>query len=544
MFYAPTEQDHDDFVQFCQLLSNRVAQVVIQSRLGKKIRTEMLAPSGKNDWFNLNIQEWPEVNEVMSNSLENKYLPELKKLSIVISLKTVDGSSLMLEIWELSYDQNKVDSTVSIRNHLYHRMGVLLRSVICATRQTPVYKHYARNQHPDAFILCYQIRGDSPSKELLGADAKHYHLACLGCPFGTIHLNLYFRMNMVIETADPVFIREATADFQIASPMERLSATSAGDEFYYKKNLKSTPRDVPSYSTESYRTVAEHAMQSVPSADLNQNGICTKESDDDDDDEYKDALLDDADDCLNKNPFPRSAAACNDDTRWPNSEPNCPRTFTPSVMSSSEGNGFSPLPFERSLHSLLQDMQIDHLTDLANGQLTDHDQHRGSGLFGGMPSPPLVAVEDYTLWRQAEQYVNESQQQLVHCLASDSESDDDDADADQCPAFGARHNFAQLDYFYKQCKSAPANLGSFVRCVPRTFVARLHAGGVLQSNYVANSSALNSGDLLSQLTYFDSLKATFDAFVHSLQCDDDDEPDEDELEDDDRKNKASSTRHH
>ncbi|KRX70459.1 Autophagy-related protein 13 -like protein [Trichinella sp. T6] len=521
MFYAPTEQDHDDFVHFCQLLSNRVAQVVIQSRLGKKIRTEMLAPSGKNDWFNLNIQEWPEVNEVMCNSLENKYLPELKKLSIVISLKTVDGSSLMLEIWELSYDANKVDSTVSIRNHLYHRMGVLLRSVICATRQTPVYKHYARNQHPDAFILCYQIRGDSPSKALLGADAKHYHLACLGCPFGTIHLNLYFRMNMVIETADPV----------IPSPMERLTAASHG-EFYYKKSFKSTPHDVPSYSTESYRTVAE-AMQP---ADLNRNGICMKESDDDDEDEdeYKDALLNDDDDGLNKNPFPRSAAACNDDSRWPNSEPNCPRTFTPSVMSSSEGNSFSPLLFEPSFHSLLHDMQVDRLlfgTDLANGQLTDHNQQQQGGLFGGMPSPPLVAVEDYSLWRQAEQYVNESQQQLVHCLASDSESEDADADADHCPAFGGRHNFAQLDYFYKQCKSAPANLGSFVRCVPRTFVARLHAGGVLQSNYVANSSALNSGDLLSQLTYFDSLKGTFDAFVHSLQCDDDDdeEPDEDEL---------------
>jgi len=37
-------------------------------------------------------------------------------------------------------------------------MSTLLKSIIVASRFTPAYRHYVRNQGPDTFIFCYKVR--------------------------------------------------------------------------------------------------------------------------------------------------------------------------------------------------------------------------------------------------------------------------------------------------------------------------------------------------------------------------------------------------
>ncbi|CDW54480.1 autophagy protein 13 [Trichuris trichiura] len=173
-------------------------QIVIESRQGRRVRTMMRRVSRETDWFNLSVNESPEVTQVMKESLGERCMPDLHSVVLVISLRTTNGESLDLEIWKLSLDDQVIDPSVSVRSQLYHRMSVMLRSVLCASRSTPVYRQYAGRQASDSFVLCYQICTDPPPIEQLGEEAKSCPLGCLSSPFGTLRLTLQFRTKMVI----------------------------------------------------------------------------------------------------------------------------------------------------------------------------------------------------------------------------------------------------------------------------------------------------------------------------------------------------------
>ncbi|KFD55652.1 hypothetical protein M513_03400 [Trichuris suis] len=193
-----TDQGQSEFSRFCTFFANRMIQIVIESRQGRRVRTMMRRVSRETDWFNLSVNESPEVTQVLKESLGERCMPELHSVVLVISLRTTNGESLDLEIWKLSLDDQVIDPSVSVRSQLYHRMSVMLRSVLCASRSTPVYRQYAGRQASDSFVLCYQICTDPPPIEQLGEEAKNCPLGCLSSPFGTLHLTLQFRTKMVI----------------------------------------------------------------------------------------------------------------------------------------------------------------------------------------------------------------------------------------------------------------------------------------------------------------------------------------------------------
>ncbi len=87
-------------------------------------------------------------------------------LCVEISLKTVEGDSMVLESWVLSMREGS-DPSVRPNNTVYNHMGLLLKSLLCVSRAMPAYR-LSRRQGPDSFIICYRIYAGESDVSVLG----------------------------------------------------------------------------------------------------------------------------------------------------------------------------------------------------------------------------------------------------------------------------------------------------------------------------------------------------------------------------------------
>lgn len=76
-------------------------------------------------------------------------------LCVEISLRTVEGDSLVLETWSLAATESSEPSS-RVTYTVYSRMSLLLKSIISVSRITPAYKLSGR-QGADSFVLCYRV---------------------------------------------------------------------------------------------------------------------------------------------------------------------------------------------------------------------------------------------------------------------------------------------------------------------------------------------------------------------------------------------------
>lgn len=84
-----------------------------------------------------------------------------------ISLRTVDGDKMILEIWSLSCNKQLIDKQERFSHSIYNRMGTLLKSLILVTRSTPAYK-LSRKQSTESYKIFYHIFTGLPSIHNLG----------------------------------------------------------------------------------------------------------------------------------------------------------------------------------------------------------------------------------------------------------------------------------------------------------------------------------------------------------------------------------------
>lgn len=124
------------------------------------------------DWFfffqfNLAIQDVPEVLTEAKRALSNEFFNSSIPLCIEISLKTVDGDTMVLEMWSLGLVPEQPDPSVRVTYTVYNRMGILLKSLLSISRITPAYK-LSRRQGPDSYIICYRIYIGEPQLHTLG----------------------------------------------------------------------------------------------------------------------------------------------------------------------------------------------------------------------------------------------------------------------------------------------------------------------------------------------------------------------------------------
>lgn len=190
-------QDKKDLDKFTRFLALKAAQIIVQSRLGGKVNTLCKPNSSGTDWFNLAIPDLPEVLAEAKRALCEEIVSSTIPLCIEISLRTVEGDTMVLETWSLGVLPEQSDPTIRVTYTVYNRMGVLLKSLLSVTRVIPAYK-LSRRQGPDSYVICYKIYMGEPQLHTLGDNYKHVRVGQLYTPVGTIHLSVSYRTKMTI----------------------------------------------------------------------------------------------------------------------------------------------------------------------------------------------------------------------------------------------------------------------------------------------------------------------------------------------------------
>ncbi|KAL7287501.1 hypothetical protein TKK_0018335 [Trichogramma kaykai] len=187
--------DRRDLEKFTKFLALKCAQIIVQSRLGQKVDVKC-KPLG-TDWFNLAIQDIPEVYMEAKKALCEDIVSSSLPLCVEISLKTAEGDRMVLEMWNLGVFPDRCDHNVRVTHTIYNRMSMLLKSLLSISRTTPAYK-LSRRQGADSYIICYRIFMGEPQVLNLGDNYKHLTVGQVPTPVGMIQLSVSYRTKMTI----------------------------------------------------------------------------------------------------------------------------------------------------------------------------------------------------------------------------------------------------------------------------------------------------------------------------------------------------------
>ncbi|XP_053624230.1 autophagy-related protein 13 homolog [Plodia interpunctella] len=219
-----TEADRLKLYKFIKILTLKVAQIVVQSRQGKKITQDynsaIAAENGQQpnlQWFNLSIPDEPEVNQDTDGVLNGEVVDALTKVfCIEISLRTSDGEGMVLELWTVKIIPSSADQNSSSVTTIYYRMSIMLKSTLSISRVTPAYK-MSRSQHKESYKILHKIYGGEPNIKLLGENYKHIKVSELRTPLGTILIEVVYRTKMTMLPEDKIKSAEAVTSSSTVS---------------------------------------------------------------------------------------------------------------------------------------------------------------------------------------------------------------------------------------------------------------------------------------------------------------------------------------
>ncbi|KAI8429352.1 hypothetical protein MSG28_000003 [Choristoneura fumiferana] len=206
------ESERSRLYKFTKILTLKVAQIVVQSREGKKVTRGCqesktldngpLSTSPANlQWFNLSIPDEPEVNYDTKRILNGEVVTALTNiLCIEISLKTIDGDEMVLELWTVKLAPC-IEAPITSVSTIYYRMSVMLKSTLSISRITPAYK-MARSQNNETYKIYHKIYGGQPNVDLLGGNHKEIKVSELHTPIGTILIEVMYRTKMTMLPGD------------------------------------------------------------------------------------------------------------------------------------------------------------------------------------------------------------------------------------------------------------------------------------------------------------------------------------------------------
>lgn len=260
-------QDRKDFDTFTKTFLHKSIQIIVQSRLGKKIKTES-NPLPTTDRFNIAINN---NNEVLAES--KKVLGEQtsvlsQTVCVEISLLTTEGDTMVLEIWCISLDVSQADLETQFSQTGYRRMGSALKSLLSTSRVTPAYK-LSRRHATGGFIICYRVSLGEPYFNILGDGYETAKVACVPTPYGTITVNVSYRTTMLIAPklrAKDVFSNLIDGHFQdgsIPRPPSRAQVKKTSKDIHlvcvFAQNVgvhkNDDPDDVPFISLLQQNTI-------------------------------------------------------------------------------------------------------------------------------------------------------------------------------------------------------------------------------------------------------------------------------------------------
>ncbi|KAL5012228.1 hypothetical protein ScPMuIL_010779 [Solemya velum] len=193
------QQDRKDLEKYTKFFIYKTLQIIVQSRLGEKIRTKSKPFSSGTDWFNLAVRDIPEVQAEAKKALSNQQPILGQNVCVEISLKTAEGDQMVLETWYIGMNTEQSDMNVRVSYTVYNRMSIALKSLFSVSRVVPAYK-ISRRQGAcsDDYVICYRIYGGNPQFFQLGEGYKMTKVGQVPTPTGTILINLAYRTKMMI----------------------------------------------------------------------------------------------------------------------------------------------------------------------------------------------------------------------------------------------------------------------------------------------------------------------------------------------------------
>uniref|UniRef100_A0A1E1X4U1 Autophagy-related protein 13 n=1 Tax=Amblyomma aureolatum TaxID=187763 RepID=A0A1E1X4U1_9ACAR len=252
--------DRKELDKFTLFLACKSVQVIVQSRFGVKQKTKSKPHSALSDWFNLDIPDLPEIQAQVNEALAGR-IPEPggPSLCTQISLQTVDGDTLVLEVWQLSVS-NVCDSSVRLIYTVYNRMSLLLKSLIAITRVTPAYR-LSLGQSRDSYIICFNVYMGEPQLDLLGEDCQRVQVGQVGTPTGTLTLGVVYRTKMTISPQRA--INQAHPAMMLKSDYFKPDLSPRGVRARHSTDVatdavKRSDRDLPSEGIRRQSSVAGH----------------------------------------------------------------------------------------------------------------------------------------------------------------------------------------------------------------------------------------------------------------------------------------------
>ncbi|XP_046374124.1 autophagy-related protein 13-like [Haliotis rufescens] len=193
-------QDKKDLEKFTKFFIFKSLQIIVQSRLGEKIRTKSKPFSSGADWFNLAIRDIPEVHSEAKKVLSGQQSMLGQDVCVEISLRTAEGDTMVLETWYISLNKEQCEPGVKVSYTVYNRMGIALKSLFSVSRVPPAYR-LARRQSANGggdYVICYRIYLGDPQFFQLGDGYQSTKVGAIPTPVGTILLNLAYRTKLLI----------------------------------------------------------------------------------------------------------------------------------------------------------------------------------------------------------------------------------------------------------------------------------------------------------------------------------------------------------
>lgn len=203
-------------------------QCIVEARLGGLPVHTTGKPNG-NEWFNIALNEFQEVNLMTKNCLEtlvsgaddatsvNLHLIQNDwNICCEISIKTSENEQMNLEYWfirsrtlnkEINANKN-LDREASTRLFKsYNEMSILIKSIISLTRATPAYRISRDGQSADSYVVCYRVYKCESSfeQEIKRANLNENEIRCYSDEFklgsvttdhNKIDVSLVYRTNL------------------------------------------------------------------------------------------------------------------------------------------------------------------------------------------------------------------------------------------------------------------------------------------------------------------------------------------------------------
>ncbi|CAD6196419.1 unnamed protein product [Caenorhabditis auriculariae] len=197
---ALQQQGRKRIAVYAKTFTMRFIQCVVQSRMNEKFDLPCMLPQSR-DWFNVRYSEMGEITAQVKKSISS-YPPDAPCVSVDFFLYTHEGEILPLETWTFSIESDEATESMAFHKEddstLYHQLGTLLKSCICAARMTPMHRNYVKKQSAETFIILYKVNS-SESQIDLGQDSKEMVIGSLPSVIGNIRLRLAYRTKMQID---------------------------------------------------------------------------------------------------------------------------------------------------------------------------------------------------------------------------------------------------------------------------------------------------------------------------------------------------------